>query len=220
MNIVKKIIAGATSAVMLASASSAVFAAGASAYPEANGKLHGDVDGNRVVNYDDYTTLKEYILGMSNSGVKRQYADINEDGVVNTLDLVGMMRILKLDLHCTDSINSNYQFTYNGKTYTAVYTENRGKGLYNWKIIDSYSIAGMNDMLLICQLLKDRHPIPTSAVDGINFRSADNMAKEWDAHNYVYSIMPAGSSWSNRAKDVDIDPTGDGMDRNNFYYYV
>ncbi|MCR5142222.1 MAG: dockerin type I repeat-containing protein [Ruminococcus sp.] len=219
MKYMMKMIAGLVSAVILASVS-AVSASAAAYYPEVGGGLHGDVDGNGAVNGDDLDLLKNAMLGYRDPRVTPMSADVNEDGSVSILDVVMLMKILKADMHCTDGINSKYQFTCNGRTFTAVYTENKEKGLYNWKITDSYQITKTSDMLFICRLLAERHPIPTAALNGMSFRSADNMAMEWDAHNYVYGITAIGSSWNDRAKDVDIDPTGDGMNRNNFFFYL
>ena len=204
MRIIKKTIAALTSTVILASVLP-VSSSAADFYAEAPGTKLGDVNKNGTINNDDFTALKKFMLGYSNTGATWESADLTQDGVVNSADLVCMMQILTLNLHCEDNINSEYKFTYNGKKYTATYTSD------NWHIENSYEIDKMSDMVLICSLLKDRHPIHNQNYTG--WRSAENMANEWDAHNYVYP------SFESHTKDVDIDPKHDGMDRSNWWTY-
>lgn len=201
MRIIKKTIAALTSTMLLASVLP-VSSSAAVGYPEASETKLGDVNNNGTINNDDFNALKKYMLGYSNTGATPKSADLTQDGVVNSADLVCMMQILSLNLHCVDNIYSKYKFTYNGKEYTAEYTTD------NWKIRNSYEITEMSDMVLICSLLKDRHPIHNKNYTG--WRTAENMANEWDAHNFAYCVDLFGL-WHNHTKDVDIDPTGDGM---------
>ena len=40
-------------------------------------------------------------------------------------------------------------------------------------------------------------------------RDYDSFSAEWNLHNFVYSILPNGLSWSIKAKHVDLDYNGD-----------
>ena len=105
-------------------------------------------------------------------------------------------------LKCMDDEGSYYSFTYDGMDFTAVYTEE------NWKIIDSYRVTYISDMMIICEALIAEHPI--HGVDMVSFRTPEDMANEWMMHNAAYAVLPEGSEWISHAKDVDLDPYDQG----------
>lgn len=209
MKIIKKTIAALISTVMLASVSPVSSSAAVSTEMK-----FGDVNRDGIVNDADFTALKKFILGDRISGVTWESADLNKDGMVNSKDLVRMMRILSLNLtyNRNEGNKEFYEFNYKvnnkSKVFTAIYTPN------NWKIKDSYLITDMDDMVLICSLLKNYHAIPNKEYSGM--RSAENMANEWDAHNHVYYTF----GFEDHTKDVDIDPSDDGMTRDNWLDFI
>ncbi len=102
----------------------------------------------------------------------------------------------------TDGTGTHYQFTYDGRTFDAVYTPD------NWKIVDSWQITDRSDMVLICAALREIHPI--HGADMVSFRDAEDMAYEWEQHNLAYQMLSDDSPWKNNAKDVDINPADQG----------
>ncbi len=107
-----------------------------------------------------------------------------------------------IDLHATDDSGAYFAFVYNGEEFTALYFPD------NWRIYDSYKIKDEDDIILICQALKDIYPIHSA--DYQSYRTAEDMAYEWLQHNIAYNILPDSSSWKESAKDVDIDPKDQG----------
>lgn len=108
----------------------------------------------------------------------------------------------EIALHDTDGQGKHYLFTYNGTEYSAEYTPD------NWKIIDSYQIRNAADMTLICQALADEHPV--HGADLVSYRTAEDMAYEWQQHNIAYQLLSEDSPFRNNAKDVDINPADQG----------
>ena len=102
----------------------------------------------------------------------------------------------------TDGSGSTYTFTWDGEEFTALYWTD------NWRVIDSYRIQDIESITLVCQALADTHPIHSADYSG--WRTADDMAYEWVQHNIAYDFLPAGSSLSSSAKDVDLDPKDQG----------
>ena len=107
-----------------------------------------------------------------------------------------------IGLKNTDGTGTYYSFIYDGMEFTAIYTED------NWKIMDSYRVPDINDMIFICEALIAEHPI--HGADMASYRTADDMAFEWMQHNAAYSVLPEGSEWLSHAKDVDLDPYDQG----------
>lgn len=103
-----------------------------------------------------------------------------------------------INLHDVDGAGTNYQFTYNGETFSAVYTPD------NWKVIDSYKITNASDITIICQALIDIYPVHGS--DLSSYRTADDMAYEWLQHVIAYTILKDDDPLKANAKDVDLDP--------------
>jgi len=108
-----------------------------------------------------------------------------------------------------DGKGVNYVFTYHEKEYSAVYSSD------NWKIVDSYQITDSADMIRICAALKAAHPIHSADMKG--WRTAKDMAYEWEQHNLAYSLLPDFSKWKQNAKDVDINPADQGKSLYDFY---
>ena len=63
-------------------------------------------------------------------------------------------------------------------------------------------------MTLICQALADEHPV--HGADLVSYRTAEDMAYEWQQHNITYQLLSDDSPFRNNAKDVDINPADQG----------
>ena len=96
----------------------------------------------------------------------------------------------------------NYCFSYGGEEFTALYWTD------NWRILDSYKIRNSQDILLICSVLAELHPIHSADYSG--WRTPEDMAYEWEQHNFAYDMSPEGSSYKVSSRDVDIDPKDQG----------
>ena len=107
-----------------------------------------------------------------------------------------------IGLHAVDESGKNYAFSYNQEEFSAQYTKD------NWKIIDSYKITDMNDMVIICQALSDAHAVHGRDME--SFRTPQDMAFEWLQHNIAYAFLPDDSPWKRSAKDVDLNPADQG----------
>ena len=115
------------------------------------------------------------------------------------------------DLALTDltGAKSDYAFIYDGNPYLAKYTPD------NWEIIDSYKITNTGDMAVICQALINEHPI--HGRDMVSYRTADDMAYEWEQHNVVYYLLPEDNRWIESVKSVDFDPEDQGKSYEELY---
>ena len=102
----------------------------------------------------------------------------------------------------TDDYAQGYVFEYDGEQFTAYFDT------YSWRVYDSYKITNHDDIVIICQALINEHPVYGS--DWESFRTADDMAYEWEQHNLVYRLLPEDSHWRDDAKDVDLDPYDQG----------
>lgn len=114
-----------------------------------------------------------------------------------------------IELENTDGKGKNYHFYYAGEDFTAIYTDD------NWKILDSYRVNSESDMVIICQALIDEHPV--HGKDLVSFRTAEDMAYEWQIHNIAYSMIKDDDTLKNKAKDVDFDPKDQGLTLEEFY---
>lgn len=110
----------------------------------------------------------------------------------------------------TDGKGSNYTFTYGGEQFRAVYTSDE-----NWKIYDSYKISSEKDLLIICQVLIDEHPI--HGRDMVSFRTAEDMVYEWQIHNMAYAFLKDDDPLKDDTRDVDLDPKDQGLSIEEFY---
>ena len=121
--------------------------------------------------------------------------EVVEQDNTNTGYIVDDIKIKKIN-------SSNYEFVYRDETFKVYYIPDM------WKIYDSYKITNSNDIKIISQALIDIHPI--HGIDMTSYRTAADMAYEWMQHNLAYEILPAGNSFKNSAKDVDLDPKDQG----------
>ena len=102
----------------------------------------------------------------------------------------------------TDEYSQGYVFNYDGSEFTAIFNG------FSWKVCNSYKITNHNDILMICQALLNEHPVYGS--DWESFRTAEDMAFEWEQHNLAYELLPDDSHWREDAKDADLDPDDQG----------
>lgn len=114
-----------------------------------------------------------------------------------------------IELTDTDGNGKNYHFYYAGDDFTAIYTPD------NWKIKDSYKIHSEADMIIICQALIDEHPVHGKDME--SYRTAEDMAYEWEIHNMGYAFFTDDENLRNKAKDVDFDPKDQGLTIEEFY---
>ncbi len=132
---------------------------------------------------------------------------------LSTLDNSSTAGILKsaadIELTDTDGNGKNYHFYYAGDDFTAIYTPD------NWKIKDSYKIHSEADMIIICQALIDEHPVHGKDME--SYRTAEDMAYEWEIHNMGYAFFTDDENLRNKAKDVDFDPKDQGLTIEEFY---
>ena len=131
--------------------------------------------------------------------VAGQNADANESTITKE----------DLGLHDTDGSGKNYSFTYKGEEFTAIYTTD------NWKVRDSYRITSLSDIKVVCQALIDEHPV--HGKDMVSFRTADDMADEWQIHNIAYEFLEDDDPLKEHAKDVDLDPKDQGLTLEELY---
>ena len=96
-----------------------------------------------------------------------------------------------------------------GEDYKALYSYN------TWTIYDSYKITNKKDMKIICQALSDEHQVPSR--DGQSYRTAEDMAYEWDQHNKIHMVAPEDSVTRERTKNVDLDPEDQGKTYKDLY---
>ncbi len=109
----------------------------------------------------------------------------------------------------TDGAGKNYTFLYGKEEFTAIYTPD------NWKILDSYRVESEADMIIICQALIDEHPIHSKDLTG--YRTADDMAYEWQIHNMAYAFLEDDDELKAHSRDVDFDPKDQGLTIEEFY---
>ena len=101
-----------------------------------------------------------------------------------------------------DGNGQNYEFTYDGRSFSALYEPD------NWHITDSYLIDDEADLVIICQALIAVNPVHSADMTG--WRTAEDMAYEWKKHNQAYYLLPDSSDWKSSAKDVDLDSKDEG----------
>ena len=138
--------------------------------------------------YGQYIDI-EKIREMTNEQLESVVGYEEKDSILDSIEI-------------TDIDGTNYKFEYNNETFNVQYTTD------NWKIIDSYKKTNKKDMIVICQKLIEIHPI--HGADMQSFRTPEDMAEEWLAHNLAYKILPETSKWKANVKDVDLDPKDQG----------
>jgi hypothetical protein len=84
-----------------------------------------------------------------------------------------------------------------------------------WSVYESYRVTDHDDLVAICQMLIDEHPIHGS--DYESYRTAEDMAYEWEQHNYAYELLPADSLWRESVSNVDLDPEDQGKSLRELY---
>lgn len=112
-----------------------------------------------------------------------------------------------IELTDTDGKGVRYSFSYGGETFRTEFSVNPYNGKENWRIYNSYKIRSRIDMIIICQALIDLHKV--HGRDMVSYRTAQDMADEWEIHNAAYDILPV-STYKDRAADVDLDPDDQG----------
>ena len=117
-----------------------------------------------------------------------------------------------IDIKDTDGQGRNYTFEYNAQQFKAEFSY-RIDGKENWRIYDSYLIRSRSDMIMICDRLLTLHKI--HGRDMVSYRTAEDMADEWEIHNSAYDYLPQGDM-KNHAKDVDFDPDDQGKSLGDF----
>lgn len=103
----------------------------------------------------------------------------------------------------------NYCFKYGDAEFSAIATED------NWKILDSYRITDHDDMVIICKALISIRPV--HGRDLVSYRTAEDMAYEWEQHNTAFVLLPSDNPWKEHARDVDLDPADQGKSLEEIY---
>ena len=116
------------------------------------------------------------------------------------------------ELELTETDDDIYAFSYGGETFTAQYTPYIGG---NWKVVDSYKITNRADMVIICERLLKLNKVRGRIT---RWRTAKDMADEWEIHNRGYSLALAYSmeGAAARLKDVDMDKKDQGKTFDDF----
>ena len=109
----------------------------------------------------------------------------------------------------TDDYACGYVFNYGGEEFIAYFDT------YSWRVYDSYKITNHGDIVIICQALINVHPV--YGADWESWRTAEDMAYEWEQHNLAYQMLPVNSHWRDDAKDVDLDPDDQGKSFRDIY---
>lgn len=107
-----------------------------------------------------------------------------------------------IDLRDVDGGGTNYAFTYNGEEFRALFQYDC------WTIYDSYKITDKDAQVRICQAMIDIHPV--HGKDMVSYRTAEDMAYEWQQHNLAYQCLPEDNAWRQHAANVDLDPQDQG----------
>ena len=147
------------------------------------------------------------------NGISKDALNDAASEALSTVDSSSTAGILKsaadIELTDTDGNGKNYHFYYAGDDFTAIYTTD------NWKVKDSYRVHSEADMIIICQALIDEHPVHGKDME--SYRTAEDMAYEWEIHNMGYAFFTDDERLKNKAKDVDFDPKDQGMTIEEFY---
>ncbi len=147
------------------------------------------------------------------NGVSKDALSDAASEALSSLDNSSTAGILKsaadIELTDTDGNGKNYHFYYAGDDFTAIYTTD------NWKVKDSYRVHSEADMIIICQALIDEHPVHGKDME--SYRTAEDMAYEWEIHNMGYAFFTDDENLRNKAKDVDFDPKDQGLTIEEFY---
>ena len=127
---------------------------------------------------------------------------LDQTDTVDEVPLEPVAEHLVINLRAMDETGANYVFDYAGEEFLASYQPDV------WTIYDSYRVTDHGDILQICQALIDEHPIHGSNFE--SFRTAEDMAFEWEQHNVVYASLSEDNEWRSSVRDVDLDPEDQG----------
>ncbi len=170
--------------------------------PSSKRELEAGTEGNSNSTSDPEAGTEENNKDTSESNTSAEVDTETADNTQNNTDYNNTDGLLKsvedIALRDVDGAGTNYVFTYNGEKFSAIYTTD------NWKIINSYKIDNISDMVIICEALSEAHPIHGS--DMTSFRTAEDMAYEWTQHNFAYDFLKDGDAYKEKAKDVDLNP--------------
>jgi hypothetical protein len=114
-----------------------------------------------------------------------------------------------IELQPTDDYGANYMFFYGDEVFNVYYEPDC------WRVYDSYKITNKSDLVIICQALINEHEIHGRDLE--SFRTAEDMAYEWQQHNLAYTLAPNDSSWKQSAQNVDLDPDEQNMTLEEIY---
>ena len=115
--------------------------------------------------------------------------------------------IENISINKVSGANGSYKFDYHGESFSAGFSSGNGG---NWKIVDSYKITNRADMIIICEALMRINKVRGCITE---YRTAHDMADEWEIHNQGYELVKEFkqfSSYSARLKDVDLDRKDQG----------
>ena len=112
-------------------------------------------------------------------------------------------------LYPVDDTGANYVLEYGDEVLEVYYQPDI------WSVYGSYRVTDHDDLVAICQMLIDEHPIHGS--DYESYRTAEDMAYEWEQHNYAYELLPADSLWRESVSNVDLDPEDQGKSLRELY---
>ena len=112
-------------------------------------------------------------------------------------------------LYPVDDTGANYALEYGDEVLDVYYEPDV------WSVYNSYLITDHDDLVAVCQLLIDEHPIHGS--DYKSYRTAVDMAYEWQQHNYAYQLLPEDSPWRESVSNVDLDPEDQGKSLRELY---
>ena len=113
------------------------------------------------------------------------------------------------DLNLEHNGGGDYSFDYAGKEFNAMFDTD------TWTIYNSYKIKNSKDILTICKALSEEHPVPSRDREG--YRTASDMAFEWEQHNLAYDQLPEGNYWKESSQNVDLDPDDQGKSFKEIY---
>lgn len=153
---------------------------------------------------DHQATSEEYSDGDDGDGDAD--ADADSDSSANSGRLTSTADI---GLTNYDGMGAKYYFTYKGEEFRTLYQNDC------WTIYDSYKITDTHDMEIICQALIDVHPV--HGKDLSSYRTAEDMAYEWEQHNLAYKYLPEDNAWRPSAANVDFDPEDQGRSFEEIY---
>lgn len=156
---------------------------------------------------DHAASSEEYTEDDANADTDDADADTDEDSSASNTGRLTSTADIGLTNY--DGMGAKYYFTYKGEEFRTLYQNDC------WTIYDSYKITNKHDMKIICQALIDVHPVHGS--DYSSYRTAKDMAYEWEQHNLAYKYLPEDSPYRQSAMNVDLDPQDQGRSFEEIY---